>query len=55
MNPDMGLAWIAKIASLDTSFGLPKVTVADTPHLSCKKTGNARTFTPDRKPSGYPC
>ena len=32
-NPDMGLAWIAMNASLDRSFGLPKVTVADTPHI----------------------
>jgi len=29
----MGLAWIAMNASLDTSFRLPKVTVADTPHI----------------------
>ena len=51
-EPDMGLTWIAMIASLDTSFGMPKVTVARHPaHLSCKKTGKARTFTPDRKPS----
>ena len=48
-NPDMGLAWIAMIASLDTSFGLLKVTVADTRHICLAK---ARTFTPDRKPSG---